>query len=243
MPSLTHRPGAAERVVAWGGAAAFAASLLYFLFSYDSTFTRDLDGALSTGDVAWDVALFSVFALHHSVFARLGIRASLQRTLGVLERSVYVWIASALFILVCAFWRPVAGLVWQLYGLPAWLMRFAHVFGVGLSVVSAAAIDVWDLAGVRQVSEPGSTKQDPAYTEFKTTGPYGLVRHPIYLGWFLIVFAVPHMTMTRFVFAVVSAVYVLIAIPLEERSLLTTTAGAYERYTQKVRFRLIPRVF
>ena len=238
MPSLTHRPGAAERAVAWGGAAAFAASLLYFLFSYDSTFTRDLDGALSIGDVAWDVALFSVFALHHSLFARLGIRTSLQRTLGVLERSVYVWLASVLLILVCAFWRPVAGLVWQLYGLPAWLMRFAHVFGVGLSVVSAAAIDIWDLSGVRL--EPKAQSQEP---EFKTTGPYGHVRHPIYLGWFLIVFAVPHMTMTRFVFAVVSAVYVLIAIPLEERSLLTTTAGAYERYTQKVRFRLIPRVF
>ena len=238
MPSLTRRPSAAERAVAWGGAAAFASSLVYFLFTYDSTFTRDLDGALSPSDVVWDVALFSVFALHHSVFARLGIRSSLKSTLGVLERSVYVWIASALLILVCAFWRPVAGLVWQLYGLPAWLMRFAHVFGVGLSVASAAAIDIWDLSGVRL--EPTAQSQE---SEFKTTGPYGLVRHPIYLGWFLIVFAVPHMTMTRFLFAVVSAVYVLIAIPLEERALLATTQGAYERYRKKVRFRLVPRLY
>jgi protein-S-isoprenylcysteine O-methyltransferase Ste14 len=250
VPSPTRRPSAAERAVAWGGAAAFAASLLYFLFSYDVTFTRDLDGALKTGDVAWDVVLFSLFALHHSLFARLGIRASVQRTFGALERSVYVWIASALLILVCAFWRPVAGLVWQMYGLSAWLLRLAHVFGVGLSVFSAASIDVWDLAGVRQVAHggqdasAGSKKQDPAYTEeFKTTGPYGLVRHPIYLGWLLIVFAVPHMTMTRLVFAVISSLYVLIAIPLEERALLATTQGAYERYRKKVRFRLVPRLY
>ena len=243
MPSPTRPPSAAERAVAWGGAAAFAASLLYFLFSYDVTFTRDLDGALKTGDVAWDVALFSLFALHHSLFARLGIRARVQRSFGALERSVYVWIASALLILVCAYWRPVAGLVWQMYGLSAWLLRLAHVFGVGLSVASAAAIDIWDLAGVRQVAAGGSKEQDPPYAEFKTTGPYGLVRHPIYLGWLLIVFAVPHMTMTRLVFAVISSVYVLIAIPLEERSLLASTAGAYDRYRQKVRFRLIPRLY
>jgi protein-S-isoprenylcysteine O-methyltransferase Ste14 len=87
--------------------------------------------------------------------------------------------------------------------------------------------------------------EDPAYTddEFKTIGPYGLVRHPIYLGWFLIVFAVPNMTTTRLVFAVVSSVYVLIAIPFEERSLLSSTAGAYARYKEKVRFRLVPGIY
>ena len=236
------------RAFAWGGAAAFVASLLYFLFSYDVTFVQTSEGTAGNGAMAWNSALFSVFALLHSVFARTGIRASIQRAMPTLERSIYVWVASVLFILVCLLWRPVAGDAWKIYGAPAYLLRLLHVAGIVLAVSSAVAIDIWELSGVKQIMPAGS--QDPAYTddpayesEFKATGPYGLVRHPIYLGWFLIVFAVPHMTMTRLVFAGVSSLYVLIAIPFEERSLVASTAGAYERYKQKVRFRLVPGIY
>ncbi len=74
-------------------------------------------------------------------------------------------------------------------------------------------------------------------------GPYGLVRHPIYLGWFLIVFAIGTMTMTRFVFAVVSCAYILVAIPFEERSIRASSGEAYNRYVKKVRRKLIPGLY
>lgn len=242
MDDRTRAPSAAQRACAWGGAGAFVASLLYFLFSYDITFVSPAEGQPELGAIAWNTALFSVFALHHSLFARAGIRASIQRTMPTLERSVYVWIASLLFILVCLLWQPVAGVAWKIYGAPAYLLRLLHLTGIVLAVASAAAIDIWELSGVKPITDAGS--KDPASdSEFKTTGLYGLVRHPIYLGWFLIVFAVPHMTMTRLVFAVVSSLYVLIAIPLEERSLLASSKGAYDRYKEKVRFRLVPGVY
>ena len=79
--------------------------------------------------------------------------------------------------------------------------------------------------------------------EFKTRGPYGLVRHPIYLGWFLIVFSVGTMTMTRFVFAVVSCAYIVIAIPFEERSIRAASGAAYDRYMQRVPRKLIPGLY
>jgi methanethiol S-methyltransferase len=240
----TQAPSAAVRACAWGGALVFVASLLYFLFSYDVTFVRPDEGELAIGAIAWNTALFSLFALHHSLFARTGIRASIQRAMPTLERSFYVWVASLLFILVCLLWQPIAGVAWKIFGAPAYLLRFLHLAGIVLAVMSAAAIDIWELSGVKQITDmdAGSKEQDPAY-EFKTTGPYGIVRHPIYSGWFLIVFAVPHMTMTRLVFAIVSSLYVLVAIPFEERSLLTSSAGAYERYKQRVKYRLIPRVY
>jgi protein-S-isoprenylcysteine O-methyltransferase Ste14 len=49
--------------------------------------------------------------------------------------------------------------------------------------------------------------------------------------------------MTRFVFAATSSLYLLIAIPLEERSLRHSSAGAYDRYMRKVRWKLLPHVF
>ena len=60
--------------------------------------------------VAFDAALFAVFAFHHSVFARESVKAHLARVLPErLLRSFYVWTASLLLLLVLASWQPVAG--------------------------------------------------------------------------------------------------------------------------------------
>ena len=69
------------------------------------------------------------------------------------------------------------------------------------------------------------------------------MRHPIYAGWLLITFAVPLMTMTRFVFAVVAGVYLIVAIPLEERTLRRTSPERFRRYASRVRWRLVPGVY
>ena len=51
------------------------------------------------------------------------------------------------------------------------------------------------------------------------------------------------MTMTRFVFAVVSCAYILVAIPFEERSIRASSGGAYERYMKQVPRKLIPGLY
>jgi protein-S-isoprenylcysteine O-methyltransferase Ste14 len=229
------------RIFAWAGAALFSTSLAYFLFTYAFTFSETTTGALTAGALVTNIALFTVFALHHSVFARDRVRAWVSRRVpAALERSTYVWIASLMLIAVCAFWQPIPGRAWQVSGAAAWLFPAAQLAGVWLSLRSAAIIDVWDLAGVRQVlGRPEGRPQ----IEFKTDGPYGWVRHPIYLGWFLIVFSVATMTMTRLLFAVISSVYILVAIPFEERSLRRASGGTYHTYMKQVRWKLIPGLY
>ena len=225
---------------AWGGAALFAVSLGYFLFTYFVTFGETASGALTPAAIGADIALFTAFALHHSVFARERVRDWVARHLSpAVERSVYVWVASLMLIAVCALWQPMPGVAWELRGVKAWLLRGVQLFGVWLTLRGAAAIDIWDLSGVRQAQ--GGPKGPPS--EFKTEGPYGWVRHPIYLGWFLLVFAMPLMTMTRLLFAVISGLYIVIAIPFEERSLVRASAGAYGRYQQSVRWKLVPWLY
>jgi protein-S-isoprenylcysteine O-methyltransferase Ste14 len=232
------------RIFAWTGALLFAGSLLYFLFSYAITFGETMAGPLRAADVVVNAGLFAVFAVHHSVFARESMRARVARVLSpALERSVYIWAASLMLILVCLLWRPLPGVVWQVRGPTAWLLALVQLAGAWLSVRSAAIIDIWDLSGVRQAAGRPSGRPAPGVTEFKTEGPYGWVRHPIYLGWFLLVLAVPTMTMTRLAFALISCAYVLLAIPLEERSLRRTSSGAYEDYMRRVPWKLVPRVY
>lgn len=238
-------PRAAGRIVAWTGAVLFVVSLLYFLFAYFVTFGETARTVASEPSgaavpIIWDVTIFSIFALHHSLFARERVRAEIQRLAGPLERSLYVWIASALFLVVCAAWRPVPGIVWRLEGVAAWPLWVVQVLGVWLTLRGAAVIDAFELAGVRQLQ---GTRAADGPIEFKTTGPYGWIRHPIYAGWFVVVFAMPTMTMTRLVFAATSGAYLLLAIPLEERSLRRTTSGAYDAYVRRVPWKLIPGVF
>ena len=231
--------------IATGGLVFFVDALLYFAYRYMSAFGEQTSGAIDPRRIVIDVTLFSAFALHHSLFARDIFRKRITRIVGTLERSMYVWLASALFIAVCAWWQPIAGAAWRIdQPAAAFALHAAQLVGVWLTLRSAFMIDVLELAGVRQVrrvqKDPPSTADLP---DFKRTGPYGWVRHPIYSGWLLLVFAVPDMTMTRFVFAVTSSVYLLIAIPLEERSLRRSSGGAYDRYMREVRWKLLPHVF
>jgi protein-S-isoprenylcysteine O-methyltransferase Ste14 len=74
-------------------------------------------------------------------------------------------------------------------------------------------------------------------------GLYGLVRHPLYLGWALMVFGAPDMTATRALFAVVSTGYLALAIPWEERGLLLTFGAGYAAYQRQVRWRMLPWIY
>jgi protein-S-isoprenylcysteine O-methyltransferase Ste14 len=226
---------------AWTGAALFAASLGYFLFSYAVTFRAVAEAGTAPRAAAIDAALFALFALHHSVFARPAVRAWVARTLSPEhERAAFVWMASVMLIAVCAFWQPLPGVAWDLGRAGPAVTVAGWALGLWLTLRSAAIIDVWDLAGLRPPPVANSTA---AIEELRVDGPYGMVRHPIYLGWLLLVFSVSPMTTTRLLFAAVSTCYLLVAIPLEERTLRAATGDAYDRYRRRVRWKLIPGVY
>ena len=221
----------------WSGALLFVLSLLSFAVVYGwrlRTPAPPSDDAMR--DAIANVVLFTVFALHHSLMARTGAKAWITRHLPAgLERSVYVWIASALFLVVCWMWQPLPGVIWETRG-PGLALYVAQAFGVALTLAAARIVGVWELAGVKQ---PDHTRP----IEFKADGPFAIVRHPIYLGWVLMVFATPVMTTSRLLFAVVSTLYLLAAIPFEERSLLEAFPEKYGAYQKQMRWRLIPLIW
>lgn len=227
-------PGAAGPG-AWAGALLFAISIAGFLFSYAFTFAGQPTASHPVQDTAVNLLLFAGFACHHSVFARPRIRAWVARTVpAVPERTLFVCIASVMLLLVCWFWRLLPGTVWHIDGAAALLMHAMQLAGSVLIVRSAAVVGLADLAGLSS-AHSGS--------EVRIEGPYRWVRHPIYAGWLLLTFAVPLMSTTRFLFAAASAAYLLIAIPLEERTLRRAMPQGYGRYASQVKWRLLPGVY
>ncbi len=226
---------------AWLGAALFAASLAFFLYSYLVTFGRPAPPGGRLRPVLLNALLFGVFALHHSALARRGARQRVRRAASPrLERALYTTTASVLFLAVCSFWQPVSGLAYRLSGAWWWLGVAAQGAGVLVTYLGSAAIDPLDLAGIRQLR---GVHGAPAHAPLRTTGIYGVVRHPIYFGWVLLVFGTPTMTGTRLAFAVLSTAYLAIAVPLEERSLVQTFGAEYRAYQQRVRSRMVPGIY
>jgi protein-S-isoprenylcysteine O-methyltransferase Ste14 len=229
-----------SKVFVWLGAILFVVSLVSFLVVYELRLgvPAAADGGSVLPAVLFNIALFTIFALHHSVMARSGAKAWITRIVPHdLERSVYVWIASLLFLAVCWLWKPLPGVVWATSN---WTVRLllgvVQGIGVWLSLRAAGMISVFELAGVRQANH-----QRPV--EFKATGPFGLVRHPIYLGWILLVFASTPMTASKLLFAVVSSAYLLAAIPWEEASLVDAFGEKYRIYQGQVKSRILPGIW
>ena len=181
-----------------------------------------------------NVGLLVLFGLQHSGMARQSFKRWLHaRFSRCLERSTYVLASSIAIVLVMLFWQPMGGVVWAIDG--AVLGTFIYtVYFVGWALMFYATflINHFELFGLKQVwaAYLGGHCWEP---ELKTPGLYRHVRHPIYLGWLLVIWASPVMTVTHLVFASGMSLYTLFSIQLEERD-LEAELPEYQQYKRKV---------
>jgi protein-S-isoprenylcysteine O-methyltransferase Ste14 len=239
------RPRFLARAFAWAGGGLFVLALAVSAWFYVVQLGAAPAGAppVTVGSIAFNLALFVVFAAHHSVLARGRVKAWLVRRVpAYLERPLYVWVASLLFLWMCVAWRPVSGEAWRLASPWTWLGYAVQAVGLVFTAIGARNLSPLELAGITQV-QPAHASSRPIETSITTAGLYGWVRHPIYLGWLLMVGAAPVMTWGRLVFALISVAYLVVAIPWEERSLVEEFGASYQAYQARVRWRILPGVY
>ena len=224
----------AERFFVWAGGAAFLSALTATAWLYGRALGRLLP-TYGWRPVVIDALLITIFATHHSLFARAFVKTTMARLVpDRLLRSAYVWVASLLLLVVCSTWQMVGGVIYQVGGRLAWVLLLVQGVGVWVTVLSVRAIDPLELAGIRPPQSRGP---------LQVRGLYGLVRHPVYLGWVLMVCGAATMTGDRLTFAALTTAYLVVAIPWEERSLEREFGPSYAGYKEQVRWRILPYLY
>ena len=224
---------------------AFFVTLLYFMgwiVGIGVPTTLDAPATSTTwSSIAIDLGLLTLFGLQHSVMARPAFKEWWTKFVPAsLERSVYVLCSSVALFALMAFWQPLGGVVWSAQN-ETLRMAIYGLFAIGWVILFLATflINHFDLFGLRQV---WLQLVDRPYTplQFGTPLLYRVVRHPLYVGWLLIFWAAPTMTVAHLLLAVGLSAYILIAIPIEERDLMRTHRE-YAQYRERVPM-LLPRL-
>lgn len=202
------------------------------------------DGASGRAAVAVlvNAGLLTLFAVQHSVMARPWFKRRWTRFVPAsIERSTFVLAASLVLALLLWQWRPLPASVWSVEGTwargPLW-----GLYGLGWLIVvgSTFLIDHFDLFGLRQVV--ARARERPLQPlRFRQPLLYGLVRHPIMVGFLIAFWAAPDMSAGRMLFALLGTGYILVAVRFEERDLVEHHGEAYERYSARVP-RFVPRL-
>lgn len=217
----------------------FLATFLYALgFVGGFLVPTTLDGAPRmpfAPALAIDLGLLALFAVQHSVMARPAFKRMWTRVVPhEIERPIYVLASSLCLIGMFALWQPLGGVVWDfespLARGAAWTV---FGFGWGLVLVTTFLINHFDLFGLRQVWF-ALRGQPYRPLKFVQPGPYKLIRHPLYFGWFCAFWGTPTMTGAHLVFAIMTTAYILVAIQFEERDLLAEHGAAYAAYRRRV---------
>lgn len=225
--------------------AVFFATFIYAIGFIDNLFVPTALDAEGThgiaGALAIDIGLLALFAIQHSLMARQWFkRAWIKVIPPLVERSTYVLLASVCLDVLFWQWRSIGGTIWSVNSA---LVRemILSVYAAGWVIILAATflINHFDLFGRRQ-AWAAFRGQQYLPVPFQTPSLYKLVRHPLYVGWILVFWSSPKMTIGHLLFAIATTAYILIAIRFEERDLVAIHGKAYDQYRQDVPM-LVPR--
>jgi methanethiol S-methyltransferase len=191
--------------------------------------------ASAAGAVAINVMLLGLFAVQHTIMSRHAFKKVWTRWVPWhVERSTYVLLSTAILAFMAWQWRPLPEPVWRFESpLAVGVLTAASLSGWGVVLVSTFLIDHFELFGVKQTvfHALGRPLEESKFTERLF---YRWVRHPMMLGFLIAFWATPTMSQGHLLFAVVTTLYVVIGVQIEERNLVYLHGDQYRNYQRRV---------
>lgn len=191
--------------------------------------------------------LFVGFGLLHSIAARPEIKQWAEQMSTTLFRWYrLLYNLGALAYLLLFVWL-IPGRSAVLYQVEGWLMLINGLFMlIGIIVVLYAfrGFDTSMFLGLRQIKNQNEALNEFAEQdeELNTDGLYAYIRHPLYLGSILIIWASPIMTAAWLQICIYTTLYFVIGSIHEEKLLSKRFGESYKEYKRTTK-RLIPFLF
>ncbi len=205
---------------------------------------KDIDGGVLMppfSAAAVNIGLFSILVIQYAAMTRDKFKLRLTKIVPrAIERSTFVLAFTLGLTLLLWQWRPMPGTVWLVSNEAGRIIIYGiAVTGWAVMLISTFLINHFRLFGVQQVTYHFLGRQ-MAKRIFTTPGPYQFCRHPMLLGFVVALWAAPHMTYGRLLFAAAAALAIPICIYFEERERARSIGAIYKKYQRKVPM-LFPR--
>ena len=182
-----------------------------------------------------NVGLLGLFAIQHSIMARPWFKQWITRFIPkAAERATYVLFSNFAMILLFAYWEPMGGIIWQVEStFYQQIVMAGYALGWLVLLLATFLINHFHLFGLNQPWDEIRGKDESSST-FVKPFLYKMVRHPIYLGWLIIFWCAPVMTVAHLVFTLLTTAYIFIGIYFEEADLVDEFGETYEKYQKDV---------
>jgi protein-S-isoprenylcysteine O-methyltransferase Ste14 len=190
-------------------------------------------------------ALFSIFAIAHSILASHKFKAKLTEKLGnkIAFYRLFFNLSSTIFFLFIYGISPKPNYIIYDLTFPFDIIIVLLQIASGIALLWVIKyINVPEFLGITQIkrysTETYSTKDLDEKMELRVDGPFKYSRHPIYLFSSLFLILRPTMDLFYLIFLTNMVLYFYIGSYFEEKKLLTIFGDVYKEYQQSV-----PKIF
>ncbi len=173
--------------------------------------------------------LFGLFAFVHSLTAADFFKQRAETMFGIRGaryRLLYTLLSFPSALPFIAFWFVTRGktpVLFHVTGFTAILVLLAKFVGAAILVASLLQTGIGEFLGLR-----------PERRRLVTTGLYARVRHPMYLGAIVFIWASPELRYLDALLYTLATLYFAFGIYIEERRLLASFGPEYESYRSRV---------
>lgn len=210
-------------------------SLLVFLFFLHAGGFQFLALGLSpAAALGLDAAVSLCFFAQHSGMVRGPVKRWMDRHIpSVYQGAVYSILSGAMLLLVMGLWQQVPVVLYAADGAAEALIRILFFLPVIGFVWSGLTLDSLDSLGIKTIWHRLLCKPE-IRPHLVIRGPYQWVRHPMYAGVFVFIWAVPVVTPDRLMFNLLWSGWLYAGVLMEESDLVAAYGDAYRRYQRFV---------
>jgi len=201
-------------------------SLVYFFWALQ--FGHSAAPAFNLDSLLWDLALFMIFPLQHSLMPRQFMKSRISP---YLHRPLYVFSSGVALWTITIFWKPFGPIFYR--DVAPLFLEALFVISLILIVLSTIALGHTRMFGLYHGY--AAWKKLPLQAgKIENRGIYSIVRHPITSLLLVALWAHPTLTAGRLVWNLLFSIYSVVGTIFEERSLIKEFGKDYQEYRRRV---------